>query len=434
MSTRPCRFFLQGTCRNGADCHFYHEGFSGISRNLLTGDSGMSFPTSVEHNDAMTTLEDHGKSDEDENEDNKCAICFEVPSTFGLLASCNHAFCLTCIRTWRSKDIEQDMRSSEQDRTSVTKACPNCRTQSLFVVPSSYFPSTPEQKEAIIQNYKVVSARRPCKYFKESGERHWCPFGDDCFFAHLDAQGERCKVNPQSNPRLNRRRDRSSFGGSGIGGSRSLFRRRAGFEGFGGYSTNYGGRGRYQSAARQRAHQEMMEDLAYIQMSTTNIAHNQLEQLQGLLVQLARLGVDDSNLTPNDRTQLRVFSEVLEDYAPGLRDIGPEVYYDGDVGDGEHDYDEDEDEDDYEDDEDFEDEDDDDDDEDDDDEEADSETSLERDEREAFEEFGDGLYSFQTIFQSTSPRAQATAVSSAVPDYDIDAYHDRVWAEYEGYY
>lgn len=343
--------------------------------------------------------------------------------------SCNHAFCLTCIRTWRAKNIEQDMRPSEQDRTSVTKACPNCRTQSLFVVPSSYFPSTPEQKETIIQNYKVVSARRPCKYFKESGERHWCPFGDDCFFAHLDAQGQRCKVNPQSNPRLNRRRDRYSFGGSGIGGGRSLFHRRAGFEGFGGYSPNYGGGGQYRSAARQRAHQEMMEDLAYIQMSTTNNAHNQLETLQGLLVQLARLGVDDSNFNPNDRTQLRVLSEVFEDYAPGLRGIGPEGYYDGDNGDEVYDYDEDEVEDDYEDDDDFEGEDDDDED---DDEEAHSETSLERDEREAFEEFGDGMYSFQTILQSTAPRAQTAAMSSALSDYDLDVFHD--WAEYEDYY
>lgn len=204
MSTRPCRFFLQGACRNGADCHFYHEGFSGIPRNLLTRDSGMSFSTSVEHNgiittdigaaastgrstfgtspasllsassssassaqtptsssssastssntrpayaasrpcnwymagyclrgdncwfshdraviegrsrgsgsggveditttspgqanseitsstaDAMTNNADNSKSDEDENEDHKCAICFEVPSTFGLLGN-----------------------------------------------------------------------------------------------------------------------------------------------------------------------------------------------------------------------------------------------------------------------------------------------------------------------------------------------------------
>ncbi|KAG0068246.1 hypothetical protein BGZ89_005015 [Linnemannia elongata] len=525
MSTRPCRFFLAGTCRNGTDCRFYHEGFSAIPRNVLTGDSGMSISTTAQRNGTTTTTTapaataDSGRStsgnsptsplsassssasaaqtptsassssasssnmrpayaasrpcnwymagyclrgdscwfshdraviegrsrgndsgtedgattspgeangeltsstadattasahnnnnnnDEGDSEDHKCAICFEVPSTFGLLVSCNHAFCLTCIRTWRAKNIEQDIRSSEQDRPSVTKACPNCRTQSLFVVPSSYFPSNPEQKEAIIQNYKVVSARRPCKYFKESGECHWCPFGDDCFFAHLDARGQPCKVNLQSNPRLNRRRDRYGFGG-GRGSGRNFLPRHRGLEGFSGYIGNYGDE-RYRSAVRQRAHREMMEDLAFIQMSTSNVAHNHLEQIQGLLLQI---------------------TGAFEDYVPGgLRDVDPEDYYDED--------DDDENEEDCEDEDDFEDEDE---DEVDDDDDADSETTLERDEREAYEEFGDDLY-FQTHFLSPSPsitvpRSNAAAASDPMSDYDIDAYHDRVWAEYEDYY
>jgi hypothetical protein len=171
----------------------------------------------------------------------------------------------------------------------------------------------------------------------------------------------------------------------------------------------------------------MMEDLSYIQMSTTNIAHNHLEQIQGLLERLARLGVDDSNFNPSDRTQFRVLSEALEEYVPGLSDIDSVAFYGGDIGDEEDDFDDDED--DYEDDDDFEDEDDEDDDED-----ADSETSLERDEREAYEEFGNELYSFQTHFHSAAPQAQAAAASSPLSDYDIDAYHDRIWAENENYY
>ncbi|KAF9131479.1 hypothetical protein BGX30_013088 [Mortierella sp. GBA39] len=524
MSARPCMFFLAGTCRNGTDCRFYHEGFSGIPHNVLAGDPGMSTSTTAQLNGTTTTTSapaavggrsnsrtsptsplsassnasaaqtptsssssasssntrptyaasrpcnwymagycfrgdncwfshdraviegrsqgngggaedgittspgeangeltsstadattasarNNNNSGEDDNEDHKCAICLEVPSTFGLLVSCNHAFCLTCIRTWRAKNIEQDIRSSEQDRTSVTKACPNCRTQSLFIVPSSYFPSTPEQKEAIIQNYKVVSARRPCKYFKESGERHWCPFGDDCFFAHLDARGQPCKVNLLSNPRLNRRRDRY-----GIGGSRSLFHRGRGFEGFGGYSDNYGNE-RYRSVARQRVHREMMEDLAFIQTSTSNVTHNHLEQIQGLLVRLARLGVNDLNFNPHDHTQVRAITEAFEEYVPdGLLEVDPESHYDEDDDDG-----------DYEDEDNFEDEDVDVDE----DEDIDSETTLERDEREAYEEFGDDLY-FQTYFLSSN----TAAASDPVSDYDIDAYHDSVWAEHEGYY
>lgn len=55
MSTRPCRFFLAGTCRNGTDCRFYHEGFSGIPRSVLTGDSDMSMSTTAHLNGTTTT-------------------------------------------------------------------------------------------------------------------------------------------------------------------------------------------------------------------------------------------------------------------------------------------------------------------------------------------------------------------------------------------
>ncbi|GJJ73539.1 E3 ubiquitin-protein ligase makorin [Entomortierella parvispora] len=287
MTTQPCRFFLAGTCRNGSQCRFYHEGFSSISRATLleaegepdtseasTSSSSSSSSSSPQapssarpstltqptpgsarptfaqmtpcrwylagyccrgeacwfsHDRAVigTALggEYRSRDGEDseslypdaaenasvsaapalEEDDMKCAICFEIPSTFGLLASCNHAFCLECIRTWRSKEITDDMQPHERG-ASVTKACPNCRTRSLFVIPSSILPTSPEQKEAIVQNYKEVISQRPCKYFTDSGDRRWCPFGEDCFFAHLDENGQRSTVNPNSNPRLNRRR------------------------------------------------------------------------------------------------------------------------------------------------------------------------------------------------------------------------------------
>jgi hypothetical protein len=35
----------------------------------------------------MTTSADYSRSDGDDNEDHKCAICFEIPSTFGLLGN-----------------------------------------------------------------------------------------------------------------------------------------------------------------------------------------------------------------------------------------------------------------------------------------------------------------------------------------------------------
>ncbi|KAG0204800.1 hypothetical protein BGX28_003372 [Mortierella sp. GBA30] len=201
-ATRPCQWYMSGYCLRGDSCWFSHDR-SIINQSYreatvdLSDDEGQeeALPSSQDDNDA-------------EADSQKCAICFEEPTTFGLLVSCNHAFCLTCIRTWRSKDMTADLHPHEMiDRNaSVTKACPNCRTPSLYVVPSSFFPTCPEQKEIIIQNYKEATARTPCKYFKESGDRHWCPFGDSCFFAHMDENGEPCKVNPESDQRRNRRR------------------------------------------------------------------------------------------------------------------------------------------------------------------------------------------------------------------------------------
>ncbi|KAG0242876.1 hypothetical protein BGW41_003276 [Actinomortierella wolfii] len=122
------------------------------------------------------------------------------------MSSCSHIFCLECIRTWRKKQLpgnEVD-RAGHVRPSSVTKSCPSCRTPSLYVVPSSYFPANAQQKETIIRKYKEVTSKVPCKHFQESGARRWCPFEDACFFAHLDENGRPCSVNKNSNPRRQR--------------------------------------------------------------------------------------------------------------------------------------------------------------------------------------------------------------------------------------
>ncbi|KAF9198563.1 hypothetical protein BGZ49_000586 [Haplosporangium sp. Z 27] len=205
---RPCHWYMAGYCLRGDSCWFSHDrsAINGSRREIVDLDDGDDTTTGVSR--GQYNLRDNDNSDDDE--DQKCAICFEIPKTFGLLVSCNHAFCLTCIRTWRSKETAADLQPHDSTNASVTKACPNCRTPSLYVVPSSFFPTCPEQKEIIIQNYKEAAARKACKYFTESGDRHWCPFGDGCFFAHLDENGEPCKVNPDSNPRRIRQHRRGA--------------------------------------------------------------------------------------------------------------------------------------------------------------------------------------------------------------------------------
>ncbi|KAF9106128.1 hypothetical protein BGX27_009291 [Mortierella sp. AM989] len=203
-ASRPCHWYMAGYCLRGDSCWFSHDrsAINGSRREIVDLSDEDETTTGV----ARQPHESHEDNNDEEDEDQKCAICFEIPKTFGLLVSCNHAFCLTCIRTWRSKETAADLQSYDSSNASVTKACPNCRTPSLYVVPSSFFPTCTEQKDIIIQNYKEAAGRKTCKYFAESGDRHWCPFGDGCFFAHLDGNGEHCKVNPDSNPRRNRQR------------------------------------------------------------------------------------------------------------------------------------------------------------------------------------------------------------------------------------
>ncbi|KAG0343643.1 hypothetical protein BG004_005120 [Podila humilis] len=209
--TKPCRWYLAGYCLRGDECWFSHDLSSSSSLSLQNLDSASMFVFSQDNATSSSSSSPPVLTSATPNshheEDRKCAICLEIPTTFGLLVSCNHAFCLTCIRTWRSKNISSSTMDAYEDRAnSVTKACPNCRTPSLYIVPSSFFPVNQAQKDQIFTSYKQAASKRPCKYFEQSGTRQWCPFGDDCFFAHLDANGEACKVNPSSNPRLRRLR------------------------------------------------------------------------------------------------------------------------------------------------------------------------------------------------------------------------------------
>lgn len=51
---------------------------------------------------------------------------------FGILSGCDHAFCIACIRGWRSGDHT----TPGMDLDTVVRSCPVCRVQSYFVTPS----------------------------------------------------------------------------------------------------------------------------------------------------------------------------------------------------------------------------------------------------------------------------------------------------------
>ena len=83
-----------------------------------------------------------------------CGICMDViwdkeqdnERRFGILDSCNHIFCLSCIRNWRA---------SKQYENGVVKACPECRVKSDYVTPSRFWFDNEETKKKIMDDYKA---------------------------------------------------------------------------------------------------------------------------------------------------------------------------------------------------------------------------------------------------------------------------------------
>ncbi|KAH9975929.1 hypothetical protein BGW80DRAFT_71953 [Lactifluus volemus] len=155
---KTCRYFAAGYCKRGEKCWFRHV----TPANTTTANT---------------------------SEPPICAICMEVPVTFGLLVDCSHVFCIDCIRMWRG----QGNSSDDLSLTHMHKTCPYCRISSKYVIPSSHFyPSGHPGKAHIIEQYKESLQRVSCKYFAASNpENRFCPFGRDCLYQHLNEDGTR---------------------------------------------------------------------------------------------------------------------------------------------------------------------------------------------------------------------------------------------------
>ncbi|KAG0123597.1 hypothetical protein HOY82DRAFT_636867 [Tuber indicum] len=182
----PCRYFAAGYCQRGPACFYKHDLSSVTLPGLESADKGK-------------------KTHEPENTDT-CAICYEIPVTYGLLTSCDHVFCLSCIRAWRSTAAPDAVPDSEGGVLSKTsKTCPLCRVRSKFIIPSSVFPRPAGDaldegekinpaKDAIIAAYLAKLKTIPCRHFTNSllpsapprprRDLPDCPFGNDCHYKH----------------------------------------------------------------------------------------------------------------------------------------------------------------------------------------------------------------------------------------------------------
>ncbi|MQL91244.1 hypothetical protein Taro_023854 [Colocasia esculenta] len=120
----------------------------------------------------------------------ECSVCLErvlskptpAERKFGLLSECDHPFCISCIRNWRSNSP-----SSGMDVNTALRACPICRKLSYFVIPSVIWYSSKEEKQEIVDGYKAKLRSIDCKYFDFGNGS--CPFGTSCFYRHAYRDG-----------------------------------------------------------------------------------------------------------------------------------------------------------------------------------------------------------------------------------------------------
>ncbi|XP_048409242.1 makorin, ring finger protein, 4 isoform X1 [Stegostoma tigrinum] len=139
----------------------------------------------------------------EESKDIICGICMEkvyekTPARdrcFAILPDCNHAFCVTCIKKWRE---------SKGFTNNVIKACPECRVVASYFIPYKYWV-VDEQKQKLIEKFKVEKRKIHCKFFLRSNGR--CPFKSECIYLHEFPEGYR-----PSQHRQRRRRDSSPLG------------------------------------------------------------------------------------------------------------------------------------------------------------------------------------------------------------------------------
>ncbi|CAN7059353.1 unnamed protein product [Brassica oleracea var. botrytis] len=182
-----CSYAAAGDCPRGDQCPHIH------------GDLCPTCQKHCLHPFRPEEREEHKRSCEKKHkqlealklsQDVECCVCLErvlskptpAERKFGILTECDHAFCIGCIRNWRSS-----APSTGMDVNSTLRACPICRKLSYFVVPSVIWFSDPDEKKEIMDNYRDKLRSIDCKHFN-FGDGN-CPFGTSCFYKHAFHDG-----------------------------------------------------------------------------------------------------------------------------------------------------------------------------------------------------------------------------------------------------
>ncbi|XP_068345026.1 putative RING-type E3 ubiquitin transferase C3H69 isoform X2 [Pyrus communis] len=191
-STRPedraiCSFAAAGNCPRGEKCPHIHGDLC-----PSCGKHCLHPYRPLERGEHMKTCEDKQKQLEalKRSQEIECSVCLErvlskptvAERKFGILSECDHPFCISCIRNWRSSSPTSGM-----DVNSALRACPICRKLSYFVIPSVIWYNSKEEKQEIVESYKARLRSIDCKHF-DFGNGN-CPFGTSCFYKHAYQDG-----------------------------------------------------------------------------------------------------------------------------------------------------------------------------------------------------------------------------------------------------
>lgn len=186
-----CPFMVRnehGVCVYGDGCQYVHGDLCELCGQFCLN----PLNEEVRKRHVKECLEQHEKDMElsfavARSKDKCCGICMEVvvekqgvDQRFGILQNCNHIFCLECIRKWRQN-------KEKHFNNEIARACPECRVASDFICPSTYWVGDiKEEKDKLIEGYKSALSDKHCKYFKNGENGGMCPFGNKCFYKHVN--------------------------------------------------------------------------------------------------------------------------------------------------------------------------------------------------------------------------------------------------------
>ncbi|KAK4476387.1 hypothetical protein RD792_015538, partial [Penstemon davidsonii] len=182
-----CPFAAAGDCPRGDKCPHIHGDLC-----PTCGKHCLHPFRPEEREEHMKTCEKRRKHLEAlrHSQEIECSVCLErvlskatpAERKFGILSECDHSFCISCIRNWRSSSL-----TSGLDVNSALRACPICRKLSYFVIPSVIWYCSKEEKQDIVDSYKTKLRSIDCKHF-DFGNGN-CPFGTSCFYKHTVKPG-----------------------------------------------------------------------------------------------------------------------------------------------------------------------------------------------------------------------------------------------------